>query len=113
MRMAAKLAATSRSAATSATAHSPISATARQRDRWDRNTADDFQLPDGTVQQQPLSDQVLYGTSADAWSVTANDSLLGDNGRCCCGSDNRAGDREHGGLGAAQFTHGSVLANQT
>ncbi|MBS0643976.1 MAG: VWD domain-containing protein, partial [Proteobacteria bacterium] len=36
----------------------------------------DFQLPDGTVLAQPLSHATLLGRFADAWRVTAADSLL-------------------------------------
>jgi hypothetical protein len=42
--------------------------------------ANEFQLPDGTVLGQPLSGEELYGTFANAWSVTAADSLLGGAG---------------------------------
>ena len=36
----------------------------------------DFTLPDGSVLPQPLSDSELYGTFAEAWSVTPAGSLL-------------------------------------
>jgi hypothetical protein len=37
--------------------------------------ATDFQLPDGTVLPQPLSDAEILGAFADAWRVT-HDSWL-------------------------------------
>jgi hypothetical protein len=42
----------------------------------DTGQANDFQLPDGTVLQRPLSSKELYGIFADAWSVTPTGSLL-------------------------------------
>ncbi len=36
----------------------------------------DFTLPDGSVLPQPLSGSALYGTFAEAWSVTPANSLL-------------------------------------
>jgi hypothetical protein len=38
--------------------------------------ANDFQLPDGGVLAQPLSDSELLGTFADAWRVTPANALL-------------------------------------
>ena len=43
----------------------------------DSRQADDFTLPDGSVLPQPLSGSELYGTFAEAWSVTPANSLLG------------------------------------
>jgi hypothetical protein len=42
----------------------------------DEGQADDFQLPDGTVLQQPLTQDQLYQTFANAWRVTDADSIL-------------------------------------
>jgi hypothetical protein len=42
--------------------------------------ASDFQLPNGTVLAQPLSDQELLGAFADAWRVPSGASLLDDPG---------------------------------
>jgi RHS repeat-associated protein len=42
----------------------------------DKGKADDFQLPDGTVLQQPLTQDQLYHQFADAWRVTDSNSLL-------------------------------------
>jgi hypothetical protein len=39
--------------------------------------ARDFQLPDGGVPPQPLSDSELYDAFARAWSMTPADSLFG------------------------------------
>jgi T5SS/PEP-CTERM-associated repeat protein len=38
--------------------------------------ANDFQLPDGTVLRQPLSESEMLGTFADAWRVAPDASLL-------------------------------------
>ncbi len=42
----------------------------------DDGQANDFQLPDGTVLQQPLTQDQLYHQFADAWRVTDSNSLL-------------------------------------
>ena len=42
----------------------------------DEGTDRDFQLPDGTVLPQPLTDAELYGAYADAWRVTPATSLF-------------------------------------
>ena len=42
----------------------------------DEGQAKDFQLPNGTVLQQPLSSGELYGEFANAWRVTQATSLL-------------------------------------
>src|SRR5262249_1042669 len=42
----------------------------------DGNPANDFQLPDGTILAQPLSDTQFYGAYANAWRVTQANSLL-------------------------------------
>ena len=39
-------------------------------------TNDDFQLPDGTVLSQPLSEAEILSTFADAWTVASGTSLL-------------------------------------
>ena len=39
-------------------------------------TNDDFQLPDGTVLSQPLSEAEILSTFADAWTVASGASLL-------------------------------------
>jgi hypothetical protein len=43
----------------------------------DEGQARDFQLPDGTVLAQPLSDAEILGVFAQAWSVTPADTLFG------------------------------------
>ena len=40
--------------------------------------ANDFQLPDGSVLRQPLSDDEILGVFADAWRVAPGTSLLDD-----------------------------------
>ena len=42
----------------------------------DEGQANDFQLPDGTVLPQPLTQDQLYHQFADAWRVTDSNSLL-------------------------------------
>ena len=42
----------------------------------DEGQSNDFQLPDGTVLQQPLTQSELYGQYADAWRVTQATSLF-------------------------------------
>lgn len=42
----------------------------------DEGQANDFQLPDGTVLQQPLTQNQLYHQFADAWRVTDSNSLF-------------------------------------
>jgi T5SS/PEP-CTERM-associated repeat protein len=44
----------------------------------DTGQANDFQLPDGTVLTQPLSEQQMLGIYADSWRVTSGASLLDD-----------------------------------
>jgi len=54
--------------------------------------ASDFQLPDGTVLQRPLSEAALLGTFADAWSVTPISSLLNDATNGALAGGTRTGD---------------------
>ena len=82
------------------------------------NPADDFQLPDGTVLQQPFSGQELYGTFANAWSVTATELLLDGAGAgsdgAGSGADATVAPEALGVLGgdAMQFFHASGGAAQ-
>ena len=75
------------------------------------NTADDFQLPNGTVLQQPLSDQVICDTLGGAWSVTPANSLLGDT-TATSAADPTIAPVTAVTLGteAAQFVHASSAA---
>ena len=78
------------------------------------NTADDFQLPNGTVLQQPLSDQVICDTLGGAWSVTPANSLLGDT-TATSAADPTIAPVTAVTLGteAAQFVHASSAAGSS
>ena len=75
----------------------------------DGNTADDFQLPNGTVLQQPLSDQVICDTLGGAWSVTAANSLLGGDATTTSAADPTIAPVTEATLGTdpALFVHAS------
>jgi hypothetical protein len=78
----------------------------------DGNTADDFQLPNGTVLQQPLSDQVIGDTLGGAWSVTAANSLLAGDAMATSAADPTIAPVTAATLGTepAQFVHASAAA---
>src|SRR6267143_2145021 len=46
----------------------------------DNGQATDFQLPNGSVLAQPLSDDQILGVFADAWRVAPGASLFDDSG---------------------------------
>jgi hypothetical protein len=46
----------------------------------DSGQATDFQLPDGSVLPQPLSDDQILGVFADAWRVAPGASIFDDSG---------------------------------
>ena len=72
----------------------------------DISQPDDFTLPDGSVLPQPLSGSALYGTFAEAWSVTPADSLLDGAARTTV----EAGGVWRGGVAAGSVAAGSVAA---
>ena len=78
----------------------------------DGNTADDFQLPNGTVLQQPLSDQVIGDTLGGAWSVTAANSLLAGDAMATSAADPTIAPVTAATFGTepAQFVHASAAA---